>query len=58
MGVVLEEQHDENDVVETINDLKVVFEKQLSFYIETAILDFKKDIFGREGFFIDSGNRC
>jgi Fe-S cluster assembly iron-binding protein IscA len=58
LGVVLEEQHNENDTVETVEDVKIVYEKQLSFYVESAILDYRKDFFGREGFFIDTGSNC
>gem|GEM_PF-5518109 len=58
MGVVLEERHNESDTVEMLDQVKVVFEKQLSFYVENALLDYRRDFFGREGFFIDTGSNC
>jgi len=60
LGVVLEDQQKANDKEEMIGGIKVVYEKQLAFYVESASLDHRKDIFGREGFFIDTaaGGSC
>jgi Fe-S cluster assembly iron-binding protein IscA len=57
MGIALEGQNPDDRAAD-INGIRVVYDERLEGWLENAVLDFRRTLFGKEGFFVDTGFGC
>ncbi len=58
MGLVLDDQDQTTDKTKEIEGIKLSYDPQLEYYVESSLIDYRQGIMGEYGFVIMAGYGC